>query len=227
MTRGDAVAGTLRAAGVDANFADRLAAYAELVLDANRTMNLTAARTPDAFAEHILDALTVARDIEGPLIDIGAGSGLPGIPLAMVTGARVVLVDAAQRKAVFLARALAELGLPGEAQAQRAETLAHDVAYRERFACATARAVGGATMVAELTLPFLFVGGRALLQRGATTDAERTALADAALMLGGELLEERHVGRDKRVFAIVKRVPTDHRFPRRTGVPEKRPLCAS
>jgi 16S rRNA (guanine527-N7)-methyltransferase len=219
------IAGLLRESGVEADLAARLGIYGALVLEANRTTNLTAARDPQTLAPHILDALTLAGDIDGELIDLGAGAGLPGIPLALATGHRVVLVDSIKKKVTFLARTLAELGLEGEAVAARAETLAHEPAYRDRFRCATARAVSTAPTVAELAVPFLGVGGRALLQRGAFEERERHAVTDAALMLGAELVEERLVSGDRRILVLVKRTPTQQRFPRRDGIPEKRPLC--
>jgi 16S rRNA (guanine527-N7)-methyltransferase len=221
----DAIAAVLLANGVDAGLAVRLATYGQLVLDANRTTNLTAAREPLAFAEQILDALTLAGDVDGPLIDLGSGAGLPGLPLAIVTGQPVVLVDSVKKKADFLARALRELGVAGEAIATRAERLGAEPAFREQFRCATARAVAAAPSVAELTIPFLCIGGRALLQRGAMADRERQALTDAALILGAEFVEERLVGGERRILILAKRTPTQRRFPRRDGVPEKRPLC--
>lgn len=219
------IAALLLAGGVESALASRLGRYGALVLDANRTTNLTAARDPESFAPHILDALTLAGDVDGPLIDLGSGAGLPGIPLAIATGQPVVLVDSARKKAMFLTRALTELGLDGEAVAARAESLGHDPAYRDRFRCATARAVSTAPTVAELTVPFLGVGGRALLQRGVLDERERRAVTDAAPMLGADVVEERLLGGDRRILILVKRTPTQQRFPRRDGIPEKRPLC--
>jgi len=221
----DEIAALLREAGVEATLAARLATYGALVLAANRTTNITAARDAPSFVPHILDALTLVGDVDGPLIDLGSGAGLPGIPLALATGHPVVLVDSVKKKVTFLARALEELGLQGEAVAARAESLGHDPAYRERFRCATARAVSTAPTVAEFTVPLLAIGGRALLQRGALDERERNAVSDAAPMLGAELLEERLIGGDRRVIVLVKRSPTQQRFPRREGIPEKRPLC--
>ncbi|GAC1592217.1 MAG: 16S rRNA (guanine(527)-N(7))-methyltransferase RsmG [Candidatus Velthaea sp.] len=220
------VARALAAGGAAPELIERLAAYGALVLDVNRTTNLTAARDPESFAAQILDALTLAQDVRGELIDIGSGAGLPGIPLAIASGRRVTLVDSVKKKAAFLRTAIERLGLEGEAVDSRAESLGRDSLYRERYGSATARAVSTAPTVAELTLPFLAVGGRALLQRGVMEAGEREALTDAARMLGGELIEERLLGGDRRLLVIVKAVPTQARFPRREGIPEKRPLCA-
>ncbi|HEY6235557.1 MAG TPA: RsmG family class I SAM-dependent methyltransferase, partial [Candidatus Elarobacter sp.] len=144
---------------------------------------------------------------------------------ALATGVRVTLLEPIKKRAVFLARALLELGLDGEAVAARAEDAARDPGYRETFRTATARAVAGAPTVAELTVPFLVVGGRALLQRGALQTAERNAVTDAALVLGAELVEERTLDGERRVLILEKKTGTSPRFPRKNGTPAKRPLC--
>lgn len=218
---------TLRAAGIDEDLASRLAVYAALVLDANRRLNLTGAKTGTAFAQHILDALTLGNDVVSPLIDVGSGNGVPGIPLALATNARVTLLEPIKKRAVFLQTALTALSVDGEVIAARAEEAARDPAYREHFETATARAVATAPAVAELTVPFLAIGGRALLQRGGLEPPERNAVADAALVLGAQLIEERLLDGERRIVILQKRVPTSPRFPRKNGVPSKRPLCVS
>ena len=215
----------LRQAGVEETLAGRLAVYAALVLAANRRLNLTGAKDGAAFAAHITDALTLAADVAGPLIDVGSGNGIPGIPLAVATGVRVTLLEPIKKRATFLTAALGQLGVDGEAVAGRAEDVARDPAYRERFGTATARAVASGPTVAELTVPFLALGGRALLQRGSLETPERNALSDAALVLGAELVEERPLDGERRILVLKKRAPTSPRFPRKNGVPAKRPLC--
>lgn len=206
---------------------DALVRYGELLLDANRRVNLTAARTPEAIAEQIADAFGLAQLVHGELVDVGAGGGLPGIVVAIVSGVPVTLIEATAKKAAFLAEALAQLGLPGEAVAGRAETLGRDPRLRERFRHATARAVGTAPTVLELTLPFLAVGGTALLQRGRLDEPERVAVHDAALVLGGEVTDELPAGGDRRILVVRKVRATADRFPRRVGVPHRKPLCVT
>lgn len=221
----DALVAALLAAGVDAELAGRLAAYGALLLEANRKVNLTGAKDAAALVPHLLDALTLAADVRESLVDVGSGGGLPGIPLAIATGARVLLVEPTAKKAAFLERALLACGLAGQVAAERAEVAGRDARFREQFAFATARAVSTAPTVAELTVPFLRIGGQALLQRANVEPRERSALEDAAPMLGAELVGERELDGDRRILVLEKRRPTEQRFPRRNGVPEKRPLC--
>jgi len=219
------LAASLRAAGTADDLAERLAAYGALLLEANRRVSLTGAKDAAALVPHLLDALTLAGDVSESLVDVGSGGGLPGIPLGLATGARLLLVEPTAKKEAFLERALRECGLEGEVAAERAEIAARDPRFREQFAFATARAVSSAPTVAELTTPFLRIGGKALLQRAAMEPRERQALEDAAPMLGAALVEERDLGENHRILVLEKRRPTEQRFPRRNGVPEKRPLC--
>jgi 16S rRNA (guanine527-N7)-methyltransferase len=213
----------------DAATRERLERFTTLLLERNAGTNLTAARTREAVAEHVLDSLALEPYLSEPFVDVGSGGGFPAIPLAIATGFRGVLVEATLKKARFLEETVRELGLPLEVRAQRAEDAGRDPALRERFACATARAVASLPAVLELTLPFLAIGGLAVLQRGRIEERERSAASDASLVLGGTLEREQRVGEselDERRILLVRKVsPTGPRFPRRAGVPARRPLC--
>ncbi len=208
---------------------DRLARFVAILLERNASLNLTAARTPEAVAEHVRDSVAIAPFLTEPFVDVGSGGGFPAIPLAIVTGFRGVLVESLAKKARFLAEVVAALGLPLEVRTMRAEDAGRDADLRGRFASATARAVGSLPAVLEFTIPLLAVGGRAVLQRGRLDARERSAATDAALVLGAEIEDERRVGADdsdeRRVVLVRKTAPTGPRFPRRAGVPAKRPLC--
>jgi 16S rRNA (guanine527-N7)-methyltransferase len=214
-----------QAAGVEARLVEPLAAYGAHVLAENRAANLTGAKTPETLLDHLLDSLTVVPYVTGELVDIGSGAGFPAIPLALATGHHVVMIEAVGKKARFLRAAVARLGLDAEVLQGRAESLAARPELRGRFAAATVRAVSNAPTSLELTIPFLRIGGRAVLQRGAFDARERAAAADAALVLGAALVEEVPLGGDRRLIVAAKERETPSRFPRRTGVPEKRPLC--
>ena len=220
------LAGNLRAAGVDGALANRLAKYGALLLAANARVNLTGAGDAAALTPHLLDALSLVPWVRdgARLVDVGSGGGLPGIPLAMATGATPTLVEPIAKKAAFLRDGLVACGLDGEALAERAETVGRDSRYRGRFEIATARAVGPASTVAELTVPLVCVGGRVLLQRGAMDAREQRALEDAVLVLGATIAEEKSLEGELRIVVLEKVVATGERFPRRNGVPAKRPL---
>ena len=215
----------LESAGIEARLIEPLAAYAARVLAANRRFNLTGAKSVPEFVEHVLDSLSVAPYVREPHVDIGSGAGLPGIVVAIAAGVPVTFVESTVKKARFIEELLGAFGLAGEVAAARAEVAAHDERFRERFASGTARAVSSATTVAELLLPFLSVGGVAVMQRGSLDARERAALEDASLMLGGAVENEIAAGAERRIVLVRKHAPTPHRFPRRTGIPEKRPLC--
>ena len=205
---------------------ERLDAYSALLLEWNARLNLTAARDLPAIHAHIDDSLALVPYAIGPLIDVGSGGGFPALVLAIATGMAVTLLEPVRKKADFLARAASELDLANvRVLAQRAERAGHEASLREHFASATARAVGALPVVLELTVPFLAPGGRALLQRGAVDAAERAAAADAALVLGAEIAEEIPLAGQRRMVLARKMTPTPQRFPRRDGVPAKRPLC--
>jgi 16S rRNA (guanine527-N7)-methyltransferase len=215
----------LEAGGAPDAHIDALVRYGQAVLEANRQFNLTGAKTPEEFAPHILDSLTVAPYVHRSLVDVGSGGGLPAIPLAIVTGAPVAMIETTAKKTRFLTQLLADFHLEGKVVTARAEVAGHEPDLREHFNTGTARAVTSAPAVAELLLPFIAVDGIALLQRGAMDERERHALADAVVMLGGVVDSETPLDGERRVIVVRKTGPTPARFPRRVGIPEKRPLC--
>lgn len=211
---------------------DALGRYVAALAARNAMLNLTGAKTPEAIQEHLRDSLALVPHVRGPLIDIGSGGGFPGIPLAIATGFKITLVESIAKKASFLRDVVSELELPVEVINGRAEELGRDPSYRARFASATARAVGGVTTVLELTIPLLAIGGVAVLQRGTFDALERASASDALLVLGATLESEflcapGDDATDARRVLVVRKVEmTGGRFPRRAGVPAKRPLCA-
>jgi 16S rRNA (guanine527-N7)-methyltransferase len=215
----------LRAAGIEAKLIGPLAHFGELLLETNRRFNLTGAATPEDLVPHIVDSLSVVPFVSGPLADVGSGGGLPAIPVAIVTGVSVTLIESTTKKAAFLESLLAQLDLRGRVIPERAELAGRHTDLREQFACATARGVASAPAVLELTLPFVRVGGTAVLQRGKMDERERNAVRDAAPMLGAAVMEEVSLEKDRRMIMVRKLSPTPERFPRRVGIPEKRPLC--
>lgn len=162
------------------------------------------------------------------VVDVGSGGGLPGLPLAIARPElEVTLVEADQVKAAFLVQACAALGLRKvDVLARRAEDVGRDARYRETFDAAVARAVAAMPVLVELCLPLVRVGGRLLAQK---TDREDVAAASRAIaVLGGELVEvvpapstARHSGT---IVIVAKVGPTPEAYPRRAGVPARKPL---
>jgi 16S rRNA (guanine527-N7)-methyltransferase len=162
------------------------------------------------------------------LVDVGSGGGLPGLPLQIARpDLEVTLIEADEAKAAFLVRACAELGLSGvDVVARRAEAVGRDAGYRERFDVAVARAVAPMPVLAELCLPLVRVGGRLLAQK---TEREEVASSLRAIeLLGGSLVAvlpaPSKARRSGTVVAISKVRPTPSEYPRRPGIPARKPL---
>lgn len=215
----------LAAAGIAPPLLEPLADYGTSVLEANRSFNLTGAKTGTEISAHIIDSTSVLPYAGDDLVDVGSGAGFPGVVVALSAGTPVTFIESARKKAAFLTRTLAAFDLAGTVVAERAEVAAQRDDLRECFSSGTARAVSTAPAVAELLLPFIRIGGVAILQRGSMESRERTTLQDAALVLGAKVEAEIDLGGERRIVLLRKTAPTPLRFPRRTGIPEKRPLC--
>lgn len=212
--------------------------HAELVR-CNRRANLTAITDWEAVrTRHFLDSLSAAAVLpaatlrSGAIIDIGSGAGFPGIPLKLAyPSMRVTLVEATAKKTAFLARICDDLGLQDTATLNgRAETLAHEPDLRERFDATLARAVADTATLAELTLPFARVGGLVALHKKGDIRAELERAQCAIETLGGALREVKPVNipglNDDRALVVLEKIrPTPAKYPRRPGIPAKRPLA--
>ena len=207
-----------------------LARYVGLVLAWGARANLTGVRTPEEAARVlVLDALACLAPLpqQGSLVDLGSGAGTPGIPIAMVRpGVRLTLVDASRKKAGFLEVALRDLGLVNaEVLHARAETLGRAPAHRERYDAVTARALAELSVLAEYALPLLRIGGVAVLPKGPGAAAEVARAAGVVALLGGEgRVEVSPRPSGPHLIILRKIAPTPDRYPRRPGVPARRPL---
>ncbi|MCZ6789021.1 MAG: 16S rRNA (guanine(527)-N(7))-methyltransferase RsmG [Chloroflexi bacterium] len=216
----------------------QLRRYLDELLAWNRRVNLTAVTRPeDVERVHFLDSLTVAAAIPEPLragcslIDVGTGAGFPGVPLKVILpDIDLTLVESVAKKTAFLHHLVEVLDLKGvHILTGRAETLATDPSLRERFDVAVSRAVGSLRVLAELVLPFCRLGGRAVLSKKGDISQELVEAAPALEKLGGEVIELRPVPEEvlegQRVLVVVQKVaPSPAEYPRRPGIPAKRPL---
>ncbi len=209
--------------------------YESLLLEWNQKFNLTAINDPDSIRlKHFYDSLTCLKMIpEGPadIIDIGCGAGFPGIPLKIVRpDLRLTLVESVGKKADFCSTVVQALHLKGVTVLHaRAEDLGQDAIHRERYDWAVARAVAPLPVLAEYLLPLVKLGGAMLAQKGSGVRAELDQAANAIALLGGRLeaLDEFELPllNEKRTLVkILKEKATPRKYPRKAGLPSKKPL---
>jgi 16S rRNA (guanine527-N7)-methyltransferase len=202
--------------------------YAELLLEWNRSINLTGARTREQVEALIDDAgalLTTSWTGVTRVIDIGSGGGLPAVPLALaMPQVRFTLLEANARKCAFLEHVAGTLGLANVViAAGRAEDLGHRPALREQFDRAISRAAARPEVLLELALPFVRTGGDLVAQ---VSPLDPHLLEPAARLLGGGTPRlERPAGGDNTLMVVPKVAPTPSRFARRAGVPGRKPLA--
>lgn len=208
---------------------DRLQDYLQRLLSTNERMNLTTVRDADTgWTRHILDSLALVPDLasvpaDSEVADIGSGGGLPAIPLAILRpDLRFTLVEATGKKAAFLEETGREMGLPIQVRADRLEDFGRGEG-RERFEAVTSRALAALPVLLEYTAPLLKVGGCCLAIKGERASEELQQAASAMATLSMELTDRRSTPTGT-ILVLTKTAPTEARFPRRPGVPKKRPL---
>lgn len=215
--------------------------YYEELVAWNQRFNLTAITDYEGVqVRHFLDSLSCLLALPraelqagARVIDVGTGAGFPGVPLKIVCpGMRLTLLEATRKKVIFLEHLVHRLGLRNvEVLQVRAEELGQRTGHRERYDWALARAVAEMPTLVEYLLPLVRVGGAALAQKGEGGPAEVHPAERAICVLGGRLRKlvpvDLHGLAETRYLVLVDKVaPTPARYPRRPGVPAKRPLTA-
>ena len=188
--------------------------------------------------KHFLDSLSLSIAIPnhmlngGTIVDIGTGAGFPSIPLKIMWPAlKISLIESVRKKADFLKHIVQTLQLQNVVVHNiRAEELAHKPQVRSTFDIAVTRAVSNLATVAELTLPFCKIGGLSLVQKKAGIDKEISDSQKAISTLGGNLEEikqvnSKEIGEPRWILCLRKVTDSPHAYPRRTGVPAKRPIA--
>lgn len=210
--------------------------YERELLDWNKRFNLTAIDEPEKVrVKHFLDSLTCVQVMRGTtlnrVIDVGTGAGFPGLPLKIVCpDIKLTLLESVGKKANFCRHMARTLGLEGvEVLQVRAEEIGQLTTHREKYDWAMARAVAAMPVLAEFLLPLVRVGGRMLAMKGENAPAEAQTAEHAFRLLGGRLQRLVPVTlpgiADERYLVVVEKVAaTPKGYPRRTGLPAKKPL---
>jgi 16S rRNA (guanine527-N7)-methyltransferase len=207
--------------------------YRELtkhILEWNEKINVTAITDPDDFMKrNVEDSLRLVgrHEIEAAerILDMGTGGGFPGLPLAIAyPEKRFTLVDSVGKKLKVVADVAEQLGLKNvEVVHARAE----EYASRETFDLVVSRAVAKLSILSEYCLPFVKVGGHFIAYKTLSAGEEIVAAASAIKVLGGGIAEVADDGNTENdhCFVIIKKIaPTPLKYPRKAGVPAKKPL---
>ncbi len=210
--------------------------YRELIIW-NERVSLTAiANYEEVQVKHFLDSLSCLQVLtsippQARYIDIGAGAGFPGLPLKLVhPQMKLTLLEATGKKVRFLEHIVAMLGLREmDIVRGRAEEVGQQPAHRERYEVALARAVAEMPILLEYALPLLTLGGMFVAQKGMEIEDEVEAAQAAMKLLGGQMKEVRAVHlpgleAPRHLVVVEKVAPTPQKYPRRAGIPAKRPL---
>jgi 16S rRNA (guanine527-N7)-methyltransferase len=217
---------------------DRFETYYNILTDWSERVSLTAIRDAAGVQRrHFLESAALIPLLEqhgrhlrdGSLIDVGSGAGVPGVPLKILEPRlRLTLLEATGRKAEFLRALLSALGLSDVAVVPlRAEEAARDPAHREQYDFAAAKALAPLRTLVELTLPFVRVGGLVLAPKGGEAEREAAEAEVALETLKGAVraIEPLPLAEPpQKVILVDKELPTPERYPRRPGMPAKRPL---
>lgn len=221
---------------MDREKAQRLIVYGNLIKKYNEKINLTRITGErEIIIKHFFDSLSVAGYLQkqspGSLCDVGTGPGFPGIPLKIIfPEMKLTLIDSRKKAIIFLKRVIRELSLEGITLIQeRVEITGQRGYHRERYPLVVARALAPLPVLAEMVLPLVKVGGHFYGLKGPGVLEEIKEGQRAVELLGGDIgpLEELFVplGQEKRHLLIIKKVrPTPEEYPRRPGLPQKKPL---
>ena len=216
---------------------ERFEVYYHELVAWNRRANLTSITDyEEVQSKHFLDSLTVCLAVGDELatarvIDVGSGAGFPGLPLRITfPELRVELADSVGKRTAFADHLVNQLGLDGvTVHTGRAEVLGREPAMRGSFDLAVARGLARMPLLLEYTLPFCRVGGKVVALKHGGLEEELDASERALRELGGRISGVYPVAlpglEDNRVVVAIEKVsPTPERYPRRTGIPAKRPL---
>ncbi|HBT19799.1 MAG TPA: 16S rRNA (guanine(527)-N(7))-methyltransferase RsmG [Peptococcaceae bacterium] len=208
--------------------------YLDILWEWNKKINLTSASNKGELIKHFLDSLggiNLIKVEKGKLADVGSGAGFPGMVLAVcLPNINVTLIESVHKKGRFLEFLKKELALKNvSVKVERAEDLGKEPDYREKFDYVTIRAVSRLNVIVEYALPLLKIGGFFFAYKGPKVYQEIKDAENALRALGGMMVEVYeyklpYTGEWRSIAVIEKLRACPDKYPRRTGIPQKRPL---
>ena len=209
----------------------KLDIYADFLVEYNKNVNLTAITEPvEILYKHFIDSVLIDKYAEIPenasLIDVGTGAGFPSVPLKLFRpDIKITLLDSLNKRITFLQILCEKLGIEAEFIHDRAEITGKKPDYREKFDISCARAVANMSVLSEICLPFVRVGGVFVAMKGLT---ENISDGNNAIQLsGGKITDEfiYDVAGDNRKIVTVKKIShTPTKYPRNSGQIKKKSL---
>ena len=213
---------------------ERLDKYADLLVETNKSLNLTAITDPDEIVyKHFIDSLSLLTCVEikngAKVIDVGTGAGFPGVVLLIARpDLKITLLDGTNKRLVFIKKVLDEIGFEAEIVHMRAELAGKDIKYREKFDLVTARAVANLNTLAEYCMPFVKVGGIFAPMKSSKTEEEVSAARGAIKARGGKIAEIKPLivaNCGERYVIITEKISqTPPKYPRASAQISKKPL---
>lgn len=215
-----------------------------MLVEKNKVMNLTAiTEEHDVIVKHFIDSMSIYnKEVNGfqinessmsdkSIIDVGTGAGFPGLVLKILfPDLKVVLSDSLNKRLNFIQEVIDVLGLKDiELVHGRAEDLAHNPKYREKFDFATSRAVANLSTLTEYDLPFVKVGGYFMAYKSGKIEEELANASRAISIIGGEVRNKVNFllsdGESERSIVFIYKIKkTPKNYPRKAGTPSKSPL---
>ncbi len=210
---------------------EKLDIYAEYLVEYNNNVNLTAITDPEGILiKHFIDSILLCKYVEIPenasVIDVGTGAGFPSVPLKLYRpDIKLTLLDSLNKRIVFLNSLCEKLGIEAETIHSRAEDASKTSEYREKFDIACARAVANMSLLSELCIPFVKVGGCFTAMKGPSEDISLGK--NAVNILGGKLENEvmyKLEDEERKIVTVRKISQTPSKYPRNSSQIKKKLL---
>lgn len=212
----------------------RFEKLSDLLVEQNKTMNLTAITDPDGIAvKHFADSISVLTAAEMPqgakVLDVGTGAGFPGIPLLIVRpDLDLTMIDSTAKKLKYVENTVNELGLTATTLHTRAEEAGQSKEYREKFDFVCSRAVAALNVLCEYCLPFVKQNGLFIAMKGAKAQEEIDGAKSAIKLLGGKIIAEKSFSLSdggERTLVVIKKISQiPPKYPRPSAQIAKKPL---